>query len=345
MYESCAPSPPRAQFSLPPDKRFSVSSVAKRSPSRNGEADDATDDAAETAAGEALTPVTTTLADSYAYCERLARREAGNFYHAFRLLPRPQRRAMCALYAFMRVADDLSDGPEPVPAKRALLDDWRRQLDLALTGTCSHRLHPAFSHTVTTYGIPRQYLVDVLDGVCMDLEPVRYDTFADLYSYCYRVASAVGLACIHIWGFERPEAKAHAEAAGIAFQLTNILRDLAEDAGRGRVYLPREDLQRFGYTEERLCRGERDECFRRLMRFEVERARSYYEAARPLTGLLRPAGRAVFLVMARTYRGLLEAIEKRDYDVFSGRVRLSRWHKIWLALRALPVRWGIPTAS
>jgi phytoene synthase len=289
--------------------------------------------------------VTTELADSYAYCERLARREAGNFYHAFRLLPRPQRRAMCALYAFMRVADDLSDGPESIPEKRALLDDWRRQLERALSGTYTHRLHPAFSHTVAAYGIPPQYFVDVLDGVCMDLEPVRYETFADLYPYCYRVASAVGLACIHVWGFERPEAKGLAESAGIAFQLTNILRDLSEDAARGRVYLPREDLRRFGYTEEQLRRGERDDNFRRLMRFESERARSYYEAARPLAPLLRPAGRAVYLVMARTYRDVLEAIEKRDYDVFSGRVRLSRWHKLWLALRALPVRWGIPTAS
>jgi len=282
---------------------------------------------------------------SYAHCERLAPPASANFYHAFRLLPRPQRRAMCALYAFMRVADDLSDGPGSFAEKRALLDDWRRQLDLALAGTYTHCLHAALHHTTHAHGIPRQYLIDVLDGVGMDLGPVRYDTFADLYPYCYRVASAVGLACIHVWGFARDEAKAPAEAAGLAFQLTNILRDLAEDAARGRVYLPREDLERFGYTEEQLRRGDRDERFRRLMRFQVERARSYYEAARPLAGLLRPAGRAVFLVMARTYRGLLEAIEQRDYDVFSGRVRLSRWHKMWLALRALPVRWGFPTAT
>ena len=222
--------------------------------------------------------MTTLLADSYAYCERLARREAGNFYHAFRLLPRPQRRAMCALYAFMRIADDLSDGPQAPAEKRTLLDDWRHQLDQALAGAGTHRLHPAFAHTVRTYGIPRQYLVDVLDGVCMDLEPVLYDTFADLYRYCYRVASAVGLACIHIWGFDGADAMKSAEAAGIAFQLTNILRDLAEDAVRGRCYLPREDLERFGCSGEQLRRGQRDDNFRRLMRFEVERARSYYEA-------------------------------------------------------------------
>src|SRR5579885_1024 len=216
---------------------------------------------------------------SYAWCERLARREAGNFYHAFRLLPRDQRRATCALYAFMRVSDDVTDNPGPPEAKRGPLDDWRRQLDRALAGDYSHPLHPAFHHTVRTFGIPRAYFDEVLLGVGMDLDPVRFETFAELYRYCYRVASVVGLACIHVWGFTAERAREHAEAAGIAFQLTNILRDLAEDAARGRVYLPREDLERFGYGEEQLRRGERDDAFRRLMAFEVARARSYYEAA------------------------------------------------------------------
>jgi phytoene synthase len=284
--------------------------------------------------------MTPTVARSYAYCEQLARREAGNFYHAFRLLPRPQRLAMCALYAFMRTADDLSDGPGSTAEKRILLKDWRRQLDLALAGNFNHRLHPALAHTVVAYAIPPQYLYDVLDGVCMDLEPVRYQTFGELYGYCYRVASAVGLACIHIWGFRGEEAKIPAEAAGIAFQLTNILRDLAEDAARDRIYLPREDLDRFGYTEAQLYRGERNAAFRALMEFEVERAQNYYQATCPLAGMLRPAGRAVFQVMTCTYRGLLETIVRRNYDVFSGRVSLSRWHKLWLVLKALPLRWG-----
>jgi phytoene synthase len=284
--------------------------------------------------------MTPSLARSYAYCERLARREAGNFYLAFRVLPRDQRLAMCALYAFLRVADDLSDGPQSLSDKRQLLEAWSQRWDAALRDRYSHRLHAAFHHTVTTFRIPEEYIQAVLDGVRMDLEPVAYESFADLYPYCYRVASAVGLACIHVWGFEDPQAKEYAEAAGIAFQMTNILRDLGEDAARGRIYLPREDLRRFGYREEQLCHGERDAAFRQLMRFEVERTRDFYEKAGPLERLLRPAGRAVFLIMARTYRGLLEAIERRDYDVFSSRVRLSRWYKAWLALRALPPRWG-----
>jgi phytoene synthase len=280
------------------------------------------------------------LANSQAYCEGLARRQAGNFYHAFRLLPRPQRRAMCALYAFMRVTDDLTDEPGDVAAKRAALEGWRRQFHQALAGEYTHPLHPAFHHAVTTHGIPGEYLVAVLDGVAMDLEPGRYETFAELYRYCYRVASAVGLCCIHIWGFRGEEAKGYAEAAGIAFQLTNILRDLGEDAARGRVYLPAEDLKRFGYRPEQLGRGDRTAAFRALMRFEAERARGYYEAGRPLAGLLPPPGRAVFQVMSRTYGGLLEAIVRRNYDVFSSRVRLSRWRKLWFAAQALPVRWG-----
>jgi phytoene synthase len=154
------------------------------------------------------------------------------------------------------------------------------------------------------------------------------------------VASAVGLACIHVWGFHGGHAQQYAEDAGLAFQLTNILRDLGEDAARGRVYLPQEDLDRFGYDVDRLSRGHRDDAFRGLMRFEVQRAREFYDAGWKLVPLLAPAGRAVFLMMARTYRGLLDEIERRDYDVFSARVRVSRWKKIALAAGVLPVRFG-----
>ena len=257
---------------------------------------------------------------------------------------RPPSAGPCrALYAFLRITDDLTDGPGLAADKHIELAVWRRRLDAALAGEDTHRLHPALRHTVVTYRIPRQYLDDVLDGVEMDLEPLCIATFEDLYRYCYRVASAVGLACIHIWGFTHETAKVYAEKAGIALQLTNILRDLKEDAARGRVYLPREDLERFAYPAERLAREERDEPFRALMRFEVERARSYYAAAQPLSPLLPQAGRAVFQVMLQTYRGLLDAIERRDYDVFSARVSLSSGRKLWLVLQALPVRWGWPS--
>jgi phytoene synthase len=281
-----------------------------------------------------------TLVRSYAWCETVARQQAGNFYPAFRVLPTGQRRAMCALYAFLRIADDISDEPGDPEVKRRQLEQWRTGLARALQGDYTHVMHPALHHTVTTHAIPPAYLSAALDGVAMDLAPRLYATFADLRHYCYHVASVIGLACIHIWGFSGARAVEYAENAGIAFQLTNILRDLGEDATRQRVYLPREDLERFGYDPQRLRRGERDEPFRALMRFQIARARDFYEASWPLVPLLRPAGRAVFLVMARTYRSLLDVIERRDYDVFSSRARVSRWRKLYLALSALPARWG-----
>jgi phytoene synthase len=280
------------------------------------------------------------LAASYAYCERLARREAANFYPAFRVLPGRQRRAMCALYAFLRVADDLTDGPGTGAEKQAALAAWRSRFQRSIAGVYSHPLHAALHDTVRVHGIPCAHLHEVLDGVEMDLFQDSYATFAELYRYCYHVASAVGLACIHIWGFADERAGAYAESAGIAFQLTNILRDLREDANRGRVYLPQEDLRTFGYDLEQLHRGERDDRFRDLMRFQVERARHYYDGARPLSALLPPAGRAVFQVMFRTYRGLLDAIQERNYDVFSSRVTLSAWRKLGLVMQAVPTRLG-----
>lgn len=281
------------------------------------------------------------LSESYTCCEEIARREAGNFYHGFRVLPRPQRLAMCALYAFMRIADDLSDDAGSVEEKTIRLAEWRTGLHRALAGEYSHPIHAGLHDSLRRYAVPVRYLDDVIDGVEMDLVQATYATFDELRLYCYRVASAVGLACIHVWGFSGAEALGYAENAGLAFQLTNILRDLAEDSARGRVYLPQEDLARFGYDAGKLARQVRDNSFHELMRFQVDRARGYYEAAWPLIPMLSPAGRAIFLTMARTYRGLLEAIEKRDYDVFTERVRLSKWRKLLLAMQALPARWGL----
>ncbi len=280
------------------------------------------------------------LSQSYVYCDRLARREAANFYPAFRVLPRCQRRAMSALYAFLRVSDDLADAPGASADKKSRLADWRARFARALRGEYSHPLHPAFHDTLQTYRIPCAHVEAVLDGVEMDLFVSCYQTFAELYRYCYRVASAVGLACIHIWGFENDEAQPCAESAGIALQLTNILRDLGEDASRGRIYLPQEDLERFHYSPEQLARHERNDQFNQLMAFQVARARGYYQAARPLTRLLRPAGRAVFKVILGTYESLLNAIEARDYDVFSQRISLSRWRKMSLVAQAIPTRLG-----
>jgi phytoene synthase len=280
------------------------------------------------------------LERSLAACERLCQRTAANFYPTFLLLPRDQRRAMCALYAFMRITDDLADSDAPEPQRRLALEQWRSALDAALAGDYHHRTLAALHATVLRYGVPPTYLHAVLDGVIADLGPVRFATFADLYPYCWRVASAVGLACIHIWGFRDERALAPAEAAGIAFQLTNILRDLGEDRERGRLYLPLDELERFGCRPPAEWSGHGDPAFRAFMQFQIARARDYYAQAEPLFEQLRPPGRAVFRAMRDTYRGLLDAIEAADGDVFTRRIRLTRWQKLGVLARACPARLG-----
>ncbi len=218
--------------------------------------------------------------ESYAWCRRVARSRARNFYYAFVLLSREQRDAMCAVYAFMRVCDDLSDEPG---ASRDSLDQWRGAMEDALAGRYGgHPGLPAFHDTVTRYGIPVRYFHDMIDGVASDLVPQRFATFDELYRYCYQVASTAGLCAVHVFGFDGAGALPLAEQCGIAFQLTNILRDLREDAGRGRLYLPLEDLARFRVAEQDILSGTRTPEFIDLMDFETGRARQYYTQSRPL---------------------------------------------------------------
>ena len=275
---------------------------------------------------------------SYRYCHTLTRRTAVNFYPAFLVLPRRERRAMEALYAFLRVSDDLADEPGPTDEKLMRTQQWRAALDAALDGRPSHPSHPAIVDTVRRCGIPLRYLHDVLDGVESDLRPVAIQTFDELHAYCYRVAGAVGLACIHVWGFVGDRAAEFAESAGIAFQITNILRDLGEDRANGRIYLPSDDCVRFGSAPESW--REDDPAFREMMAFQVARARTFYATGRRLLPLLSPAGRAIFGAMAATYEGLLNEIEFRGYDVFRERVRVPRWKRIAFLSRAFSVRWG-----
>src|SRR5436190_2255674 len=189
-----------------------------------------------------------TLEQSFQYSRQVARSRAKNFYYSFVLLKREQRDAMCAIYAFMRYCDDLSDEPG---ASRAAIERWRAALTDALAGRPGdHPVWPGFMHTVDAYGIPHEYFHQMIDGVASDLEPRTIATFDELYRYCYQVASVVGLTTIHIFGFQSEAAKPLAEKCGVAFQMTNILRDIKEDAGLGRVYIPAEDLTRFGVTEK-----------------------------------------------------------------------------------------------
>jgi phytoene synthase len=275
------------------------------------------------------------IEQSYAYCTRVARSRARNFYYSFVLLSRQQRKAMCAIYAFMRQCDDLSDDPG---ASRAALEAWRKELDEALEGHFSgHPIWPAFHHTIRRFGIPREYLHEMIDGVESDLEPRRFETFDELYRYCHQVASVVGLTVVHIFGFDTPSALPLAEKCGVAFQLTNILRDIREDAERCRVYLPAEDLRRFGVTEEDLRAGNRTKEFLELMQFEAARARSYYDQGQPLLDLIHPRSRPSLWALIGIYSTLLDRIVGTNYDVFRRRVRLSAFEKSRIILRAL---WG-----
>ncbi len=280
------------------------------------------------------------LESSYRYCQRLSKRTAKNFYYSFLTLPAEIRRDMCALYAYMRVCDDLGDAPNvPLETRRANLAAWRDAVTRSLAAggrvESDHPVLPALSDVAGRRGVPAAILLDVIDGVEMDLAPVRYETFDELADYCYHVAGAVGLCCIHVWGFEGEEARARAIDCGLAFQLTNILRDLAEDSQMGRVYLPAEDLDRFGYSPKDIARGIADSRFRRMMAFQVERARFYYRRSEPLSDNVHPTGRPILAAMRNIYGGLLDEIERRNFNVYRRRVKLPPWKKLALTARAM----------
>ncbi|MBV8569791.1 MAG: phytoene/squalene synthase family protein [Acidobacteriaceae bacterium] len=277
------------------------------------------------------------VAESYLYCRRVAKQRAKNFYYSFLLLEKRQRDAMCAIYAFMRECDDLSD--DPATTDRSALQHsialWRLELNAALeVRSAAHPVWPAFADTVQRYSIPHRYFHEMIDGILSDVEPREMQTFAELYRYCYHVASVVGLTIIHIFGFSSPRALLLAEKCGVAFQLTNILRDVREDAVMGRVYLPLADLNRFGVSAEQLRTGLENENFRELMRFEAQRARHYYDQSAPLIELIEPKSRRSLWALRAIYLRLLDKIEEANYAVLSRRVRVSKLAKVGLLLRA-----------
>jgi phytoene synthase len=271
--------------------------------------------------------VAVTLEQSYAHCRKVARKRARNFYYSFVLLAKEQKDAMCAMYAFMRFCDDLSDESG---ANAAAIERWRSELDDALAGRLgTNPLWPAFYDAVRRYAIPHQYFHDMIEGVRSDLEPRTIRTFDELYAYCYRVASVVGLTTIHIFGFDAPEALQLAEKCGIAFQLTNILRDVREDSDNGRIYLPLEDIELFDADLRSY-----DERFLNLMRFEAVRARRYYEESAPLIGLVHKRSRASLWALIEIYRRLLGRIERANFQVLERRISLPAWEKMGIVLQA-----------
>ena len=270
---------------------------------------------------------------AYDTCQAITRRAARNFYYAFVTLPRPRRRAIYAAYAFGRLADDIADGDAPARTKAPQLAELRSRLHAAMAGSPDGPVLAALSHAASTYHIPEALFLDILDGVEMDLERRRYETFGDLAAYCRLVASAVGLVSIEVFGYDDPRAPKYAVDLGLAMQLTNIIRDLREDIERDRVYLPQEELRRFGYTEEELRAGIINERFLALMRFQAARARSYFDSGARLLPLLHPRSRGCAAGLHHLYSRLLDRIEERGFDVFSGRVSLPTWEKLRLTCR------------
>jgi squalene synthase HpnC/squalene synthase HpnD len=272
---------------------------------------------------------------SYAECRRVARASASNFYYAFFMLPQAKRDALCALYAFMRLVDDVSDTPGSAADKQKGLARWRAALDAAVSGDCfGHPILPAFADTIERFHIPPRYFHDLISGAEMDLTVAEYPTFDRLREYCYRVAGTVGLTCLHVFGFDDPHAPDLAEKLGIAFQLTNILRDVPKDYELGRVYLPLEDLAQFGVAPESLARGPLTPELRALLELEAGRAWDFYRQGVELIPLVHQDARAALWALARIYSSLLRRIEARGYDVFSERVRLGAPEKTGILVRA-----------
>lgn len=257
-----------------------------------------------------------------------------SFYYAFLALPRPRREAIVAVWDFCRAVDDAVDerAEQDVAGARAAIAEWRAELDRCFAGAPETATGRALQPWIRQFALPRQPFADLIDGVEMDLVHRRYQTFEALYEYCWRVASTVGLICIQVFGVPAAEARDYAVNLGVALQLTNILRDVQGDLSRGRLYLPLDDLARFSCPEADLAAGRLTGPVKQLMAFEAERARTFYRKAREA----RPAGRERALVaaeiMAAVYRDLLARIERRGYDVFSSRVRVTRPRQAQLAL-------------
>jgi 15-cis-phytoene synthase len=302
------------------------------------------------------TPAPPQLVMAYSVCKGITRTAAKNFYYAFLVLPRRKREALCAVYAFMRRCDDISDDcSQPLAERRSKLDTWLDALHRAQQGQpTDDPILLALTDAQRRFAVPAGLLDELAHGTAMDLEndletaaygtpaapglTVQYKTFEDLRVYCYRVASVVGLVCIHIFGYRDPAAEPLAERCGLAFQLTNIIRDVKEDAALGRAYLPEEDLAQFGLTAAELTATPDPVRFRPLLALEAERAREFYSAGDELIPYVAEDSQPALWVLVNIYRNLLNKIAERQFDVFTQKVSLSRWEKVRVLARGFWMR-------
>lgn len=277
----------------------------------------------------------TELELAYADCRQLTRREARNFYYAFVTLPQQKRKAIYAAYAFCRHCDDSVDEAASPEDKQAALDGLHDSLGQAYRGRPPTPMFLALADTADRYSIPEDYFREIILGVESDLVKTRYRDFDELRQYCYRVASVVGLVCLQIFQYRDDAAREYAIDLGLAMQLTNIMRDVREDWGMGRVYLPQDEMARFGYTEEQLAAGVHNDAFVELLRFQGQRARAYFRSGFRLLPYLSRRSRACPAVLGAIYSRVLDRIEESGYDVLGEqRIALPAGEKVRITARA-----------
>ena len=281
------------------------------------------------------------LATSAAHCGQITRRAARNFYHGLRLLPEPKRSQMFALYAYMRLLDDIADEDDGRTRQQRIddLNAWRERTSAVFDGRLPDDggpgIWPAVADLVHRRSVPRHLFDAAVAGQRQDLDAPAFETFADLHEYCYRVAGVVGVASVHVWGFVGgEETLALAVKRGVAFQLTNILRDLREDAAAGRTYLPREELAAAGVTPEQIRAGRGGPAFTEMVRAQVARATAYYQESAALESRIDRDSRPTLAAMTEIYHGILQKIADDPDRILRGRVSLSLFTKLWIATRA-----------
>jgi len=273
------------------------------------------------------------LEESYHYCRDLARSKAKNFYYSFIFLPIKQRKAIYALYAFCQYGDQIVDEAQPGINPRAKLSEFRGELMRCIQGVANRPLFYALYDAIKRYDMPPRHFFSLIDGMSMDLSKKRYDTFEELRDYCYKVASTVGLLCVEIFGYEDEAVLEYAENLGIALQLTNIIRDIREDAERDRIYIPLEDLDNHGYSEDELINGVVNDNYINLMEFQYDRAVVFYRMAEEALPFRERKAQIASEIMKVIYREILEDIRKLNFRVMDNKVRLKTSRKIILALK------------
>lgn len=269
------------------------------------------------------------------YCQDKTAKSGSSFYYSFLFLPEQKRNAIMAVYAFCREVDDVVDNPGDIHVKQVKLQWWRDEIARLYQKQAQHPITRALTPVIDNFNLPAEYFLEVIDGMEMDLHNTHYDSFKELSLYCYRAAGVVGLLAAEIFGYENRKTRDYATHLGTAFQLTNIIRDIKEDAEQGRIYIPSEDLEKFSVTKQELLADTATENLIELVKFEIQRARHYYQQALKRLPDIDRYSQSCGLIMSAIYSRVLDRIETNIPAIMSSRVRLGKMQKIWLTLSTL----------